>query len=136
MIHRKLPLPPHFNNPAPGICRWCNLPITKVLKNGKVSKSTWHQSCVNEYKFYHWPSYTRKIVWKRDKGKCNSCGHQCDKKGKNGWDMDHIIPLYAANYEKWAWDLDNLQTLCKPCHKKKTATEARDRAIKRNPDKY
>lgn len=131
MLHRKPPLPPHFNKTTPGICRWCNEAITKTLKSGKVSKATWHQSCVTEYKSIHWPSFTRKLVWRRDKGKCSGCGHQCDRKGKNGWQMDHIIPLYAANGQLWAWKLENLQTLCKPCHKIKTAKEAGERAAAR-----
>lgn len=128
---RKPPLPEHFSNPIPGICRWCNKPITKLLKNGKLSKSTWHNTCVNEYKLLHWPAYTRKMVWKRDKGICSQCGSKCDRKGINGWHMDHIIPLYSAQGQLWAWSMDNLQTLCKPCHKIKTANEASQRAAAR-----
>lgn len=135
MSHRKFPLPCHFNDIRPGICRWCNKPITKKLKNGKLSKSTWHKECVQIYKFYFWPSYTRKIVWRRDKGKCAKCHTICDKKGPNGWDLDHIVPLYQASGQTWAWDLENLQTLCKPCHKQKTALEATERSEARKRKK-
>lgn len=127
-MHRKLALPGHFHKPIPGTCRWCNKPITKILKNGQVSKSTWHSDCVTQYKILHWPSYTRKMVWRRDKGKCAQCKHQCKRKGPDGWDMDHIVPLHLANGQQWAWELPNLQTLCKPCHKVKTAAEATARS--------
>jgi len=33
---------------------------------------------------------------------------------------DHIIPIAIGGSE---WDLDNIQTLCKECHKKKTAKD-------------
>lgn len=130
-MNRKPPLPAHFHTPVPGTCKWCNKPITKTLKNGKVSKSTWHEECVEEYKLLHWPSYTRKKVWKRDKGKCATCSSQCDRHGSNGWHLDHITPIYMANGQLWVWQLPNLQTLCKPCHKIKTASEAKHRATLR-----
>jgi 5-methylcytosine-specific restriction endonuclease McrA len=137
MKHRKLPLPASFNSKIPGICRWCGKPINKILKNGKMSSATWHIDCVKSYKFYHWPSYTRKMVWNRDKGKCANCGRHCKKKGADGWDMDHIVPLHLANNQQWAWEMANLQTLCKTCHKSKSASEASARATarKQNLDK-
>lgn len=131
MIHRKLPLPDYYHTPIPGTCRWCNKPVTKILKNGKISKATWHPECVKKYKFYYHSSYTKRVVWKRDKGKCANCSHQCLKKGTDGWDLDHIVPLHLANGDPMAWELNNLQTLCKPCHKKKTAAEATARSIAR-----
>lgn len=134
-MNRRPPLPLHFHNPTPGICRWCNEAISKTLKSGKVSKATWHLECVEEYKLLHWPSYTRKKVWKRDKGKCASCLHQCSRKGPDGWHLDHIMPIYMANGRIWVWQMPNLQTLCKPCHKIKTAKEAGDRAAARKKAK-
>lgn len=128
---RKPPLPNYFNNPVPGICRWCNIPVTKILKNGKPSKSSWHDSCLIEYKLIHWPSYTRKAVWRRDRGICAQCKTTCNRKGLGGWNMDHIIPIHLSNGELWVWKLPNLQTLCHPCHKIKTANEATNRAISR-----
>lgn len=130
MLHRKRPLPGHFHDPVPGICRWCNQEVGQT-KTGRISKSTWHKDCVAKYKFYYWPSYTRKIVWRRDKGKCANCGTQCARKGPTGWDLDHIIPLHLANGAEWAWELPNLQTLCKPCHKAKSASEATARSVAR-----
>lgn len=135
MATRKPPLPTHFHSPIPGVCRWCNTDVNKILKNGKPSKSSWHDKCVKEYKTIHWPSYTRRLVWNRDKGLCKGCGTRCDRKGKNGWHMDHIIPLYSAQGQIWAWGMNNLQTLCKICHKKKTSLEATHRAEIRKKQK-
>ncbi|MAI81052.1 MAG: hypothetical protein CL917_19080 [Deltaproteobacteria bacterium] len=43
------------------------------------------------------------------------------------WELDHILPLVDGG----GHELENLQTLCTPCHKKKTAEEARRRAQRR-----
>ena len=54
---------------------------------------------------------------------CNSCGVQCTRRG---WDLDHIKPLMEQKGVKkskldWSYyGLDNMQTLCKQCHKDKT----------------
>jgi len=44
------------------------------------------------------------------------------------WELDHIVPLVDGG----SHDPSNLQTLCTPCHKKKTAQEARQRAAQRS----
>lgn len=55
------------------------------------------------------------------------------------WHADHIIPLWSVDrFRPWQeiarfWSLDNLQTLCTPCHKAKTAREAGERADVRRP---
>jgi 5-methylcytosine-specific restriction endonuclease McrA len=48
---------------------------------------------------------------------------------KSLWELDHIVPLIDGG----GHELENLQTLCKPCHKKKTSREAHLRAA-RNRD--
>jgi len=42
-----------------------------------------------------------------------------------GWDADHITPVEHGG---GSCDLDNLQTLCHPCHKRKTAQQAAEKA--------
>lgn len=84
-----------------------------------------------EYTLLFWPGETRKAVWKRDKGICAECKKQCDKKGVNGWDLDHKIPLIEGDGSLSFWQMPNLQTLCKDCHKAKTGREATERAAKR-----
>ena len=127
--HRIPPKPPYFDTVPEGTCKWCNIPIGLTAK-GRPSKSRWHPACVQEYKLIHWPSNTRKAVWRRDKGVCRGCGVVCAPKG-NTWQMDHIVPLIESNGDLKYWKMDNLQTLCRVCHTAKTSKEATERAAKR-----
>ncbi len=43
------------------------------------------------------------------------------------WELDHIIPLI----DEGGHDLSNLQSLCVPCHREKTARESGQRAARR-----
>jgi len=54
----------------------------------------------------------------------------CEKKfvrRRSLWELDHIIPLIDGG----GHELSNLQTLCVPCHREKTARESRERAARR-----
>ena len=128
--HRTPPKPPYYDTVPEGTCRWCNREIG-LTKTGRQSKSRWHKECFLEYEVLFFASETRKHVWRRDLGVCKVCKTQCDKKGKNGWQMDHITPLIEANGDLEYWRLPNLQTLCKVCHKAKTSSEATERAVRR-----
>lgn len=130
MSHRIPPKPPWFDTVPEGTCRWCNKEIG-LTKRGKPSKSRWHKECVKEYKTLFWPTATRQAVYRRDKGVCRTCGTKCERKGSKGWDLDHITPLIEGDGSLSFWQMPNLQTLCKPCHKAKTALEATERATKR-----
>ena len=52
---------------------------------------------------------------RRDGWKCVQCGEQ------GRLEVDHIIPVRTA--PERAYDLTNLQTLCVPCHSRKTRIE-------------
>lgn len=132
--HRIPPKPSWFDTVPEGTCRWCGQGVG-LTKTGRPSKSRWHSHCFDEYELLFWPSSTRKAVWKRDKGRCANCGTQCDKKGKNGWDLDHKTPLIEADGSLSFWQMPNLQTLCKVCHKAKTSREATERAARRKAEK-
>ena len=129
MNYRIPPKPEYFQTVPEGTCRWCNLPVA-LTPTGKVSKSRWHPICLEEYKRIFWPKVTRNLVWKRDKGKCASCGKISPTKSLT-WHMDHIKPLYEANGDITYWYLENIQTLCLKCHREKTSHEATMRAEKR-----
>lgn len=45
-----------------------------------------------------------------------------------GWDADHITPVEHGG---GSCGIENLQTLCHPCHKAKTAQQAADKAAAR-----
>ena len=134
MNHRNPPKPDHYDSTPPGTCRWCGGKIGPT-KTGRDSRAHWHAACYEEYEVLFHTSVTRKAVWKRDHGRCAACGHACDRKGTDGWQMDHIVPLIEAQGDIAYWRLPNLQTLCKPCHKAKTAREATERAAVRRARK-
>lgn len=102
-----------------------------VNQYGKLKiRANWHPSCLEVYKTIYWPTHTRKVVWRRDQGQCAKCGVESPRKG-GGWHVDHVQPLIEAQGDLDYWRLSNLETLCVPCHKTKTAAEATARAAQR-----
>lgn len=127
MTARKPPKPETYYSAGYGSCRWCGDPILQA--NGLINlRANWHKSCVEKYRFIYFPKDTRRAVWARDAGKCYMCGEIFTK---DQWEVEHIKPLYEAQGRMEYWELHNLGTACRPCHKKKTADEARHRALLR-----
>jgi 5-methylcytosine-specific restriction endonuclease McrA len=124
--HRTPPKPKHYSTAPKGHCRYCGKGIFKGEKLNM--RASWHEHCLKEYKLIYWPKETRKAVWRRDRGTCASCGTKCHIKN---WDLDHRQPLIEAKGRIEFWKMDNLATLCKPCHKEKTSREATARAAAR-----
>ena len=127
---RKPPKPDSYYVQQKGICRWCGENI--LNQGGEINtRKTWHQTCVTDYMIIFHPTEARKHIWKRDKGKCNDCGEQCTRRT---WDLDHVKPLMEqkgikANKLDWSYyELQNMQTLCRPCHKKKTKKDFKNNA--------
>ena len=126
---RKPPKPNSYYVQEKGICRWCG---KKIIENKKHNtRKTWHQDCATDYMIIYHSTEARKHIWKRDKGKCNDCGEQCTRRG---WDLDHVKPLMEqkgikGNKLDWTYyELNNMQTLCRPCHKKKTKKDMKNNA--------
>ena len=63
----------------------------------------------------HVPTHTRKKILARDNHTCQHCGTTTPP-----LEVDHIDNTRSPNYNKET----NLQTLCRPCHNKKTQQEA------------
>jgi 5-methylcytosine-specific restriction protein A len=63
---------------------------------------------------YRPPNWTslRRLVLTRDNHTCQLCGD-------SGNEVDHMIPAHLGG----SHDPDNLTTLCRACHDKKTRTE-------------
>jgi 5-methylcytosine-specific restriction endonuclease McrA len=123
------PKPDSYYVQKKGICRWCG---KKIIENKKHNtRKTWHQDCATDYMIIYHSTEARKHIWKRDKGKCNGCGKQCTRRG---WDLDHVKPLMEQKGLKeqeldWSYyKLNNMQTLCRPCHKKKTKQDMKNNA--------
>jgi 5-methylcytosine-specific restriction endonuclease McrA len=92
------------------------------------------------------PRELRRRVRKRDRGVCRACGvdtRRLDRETRglgrgraerlrslgfhprrSLWELDHVRPLIEGG----GHDLSNLQTLCVPCHRRKSALESRERS--------
>jgi 5-methylcytosine-specific restriction endonuclease McrA len=141
--HRRPAIP--FSDAPRGTCRWCGEAIVHEdgAKRGEPNRRRrWHPACVSGYEESD-PREARRRVRKRDRGRCATCGLDTVKlrgkirgKGafaktrelgfkprKSFWELDHIVPLIDGG----GHELSNLQTLCTPCHKRKTTAEAAER---------
>lgn len=120
------------------LCRRCS---TEVPKGRKTFCSS---ACVDEWKIRTQPAFAKLKVFERDNGICIECAADTlkpetrDKMAANQyvslaarlgrWEMDHVVPVVEGG---GACGLDNLRTLCKPCHRKATAALAKRRAEQR-----
>lgn len=106
----------------------------------------WHPDCVDAYNASD-PRELRRQVRKRDRGICRICRVDTNRvrrevqgagrarklrelgfqPRRSLWELDHVVPLIDGG----GHGADNLQTLCVPCHRRKTAEEARARAEQR-----
>lgn len=125
------------------LCRWCGVEVPK----GRVS---WcGDACVDEFVIRRGDGRAADRVFKRDKGVCALCGVDTEllrrsklhkfgsseswdelaaagyNRGQRLWNMDHVKPVVEGG---GACGLDNLRTLCVPCHKRETAVLAARRA--------
>lgn len=134
--YRKLPRGPN----GMILCRYCGKECSSkkrtfcsgsrasfVYKVGTYLKEG--VGCVHEHCVRSNPSYARKCMWARDQGKCALCP-TVSGKGPT-WHMDHIIPVVEGG---GSCGLENLRTLCVPCHKQETAKLAGRRAEARRGD--
>lgn len=140
-----------LHNRQKGQCTWCGEPVGK-------GRQTWcSDACVDAWRqAYDW-TYIRRQVYQRDAGVCQLCGcdtvritrlwrhvrqwsylaavwlkKQYQEQGFNQllyppWQADHIVPRVRGGGN----ELENLRTLCEPCHKVVTAELASERAIER-----
>ncbi len=146
------PMPVEQGRQARGTCRWCGHPI--VRQDGRPDRRrNWHPECVETYKLC-WPGHARQRLKERDHGICASCGRDTVTRRlrksrpitprpddaryagaycravwteRRAWELDHIVPLADGG----SHELANMQTLCRPCHRTKTAREATERAQRR-----
>lgn len=131
------------------LCRWCRLEILARRRRTFCS-----DYCVHQWRLRSDPGYVREHVFARDRGLCALCATDtvaayAELKRSRGkarasllelwglksvtarrtlWDADHILPVAEGGGE---CDLENLRTLCLPCHREVTA-ELRRRLKARN----
>ena len=121
------------------VCRWCQLEILAPRRRTFCSAF-----CVHEWRLRSDPGYLRDLVFARDRGICALCtidtmeeyrllkrrrgvaraealemwGLRSVHARRSLWDADHIVPVAEGGGQ---CDLDNLRTLCLPCHREATA---------------
>ena len=111
------------------LCRYCGTEVTpprRTFCSGE--RARWYRGkemraghgCVHEHCIRSDPGYARDCVKARDGGKCAICGTV-----DIYWEMDHIIPVVEGGGD---CGLENLRTLCVPCHRRETAALAKRRA--------
>lgn len=79
--------------------------------------------------FYHIRCYWSQFRYLRikiDNFTCQMCGNKFENDTK--LDVDHIIAITLGGE---CFDVENVRTLCKECHKKKTAKDMHDKAYDR-----
>jgi 5-methylcytosine-specific restriction endonuclease McrA len=100
--------------PAPGRCSWCGGPVPKGRRmwcRGRCSTAFWNN---------HWWTRARRAAKRRDKYACVRCG------GGRPIEVNHITPCRGAHgVMSCAHHLNNLETLCAPCHRVHTAAIVR-----------
>lgn len=111
---------------------------------GILHRELW--GCVEEWSLRTVPHFAREVLRDRDHELCAGCGLDCSSlrrrpgekfdehrlrvprmfvgAGGHVWEADHVVPLHRGG----GGGLANLQTLCVPCHREKSAREARVRA--------
>jgi len=122
-----------------GLCRWC-----KVEVSGR-RRTFCSDACVHQWRLRSSTSYLRECVFERDRGLCSLCGldtvrlrrrvmrlpfaermrelRALQQRGaiarrrKTWWEADHILPVVEGGDSS----LENVRTLCIPCHRKVTA---------------
>lgn len=121
------------------LCRWCRLEI--LARRRRTFCSVY---CVHQWRLRSDPGYLRDLVFARDRGVCARCegdtvaiynalkrargaarsaglslyGMRTIASRRSLWDADHIRPVAEGGGQ---CDLDNLRTLCLPCHREATA---------------
>lgn len=128
------------------LCRWCKGAVMPPRR------SWCSDECVHEFLIRSGAESLRRAVYKRDKGICKQCGGDTDKilrvtsrtdnndiwqvfrsmgfnrdRFQSLWEADHILEVSAGGETS----LENIQTLCVPCHKAKTKQMHADRKFAR-----
>lgn len=128
---------------ADGACAWCAAPLPP-------RRRTWcSDRCGETFWANHWWSVARRTAKRRDRYRCARCGHRPPKRpARSGYrthaaylaamrawraakrtvrlEVNHIVPCVGKHgMLSCAHHLDNLETLCPPCHKTHTAAVSR-----------
>lgn len=100
--------------PGSGYCVACRSQVNRMYNKERPGYAAL-------YRTSRWRDAARR--WLRSHPLCA----ECERQGRvtAGRIVDHIVP-HRGDMSLF-WNQENWQTLCQPCHNRKTATERRDR---------
>jgi 5-methylcytosine-specific restriction endonuclease McrA len=113
------------------LCRKCS------TETAPPRKTFCSDTCITEWKIRTQPGFAKQQVKKRDDGICQLCRRDCFEGHRESraygkargllrlFEMDHIVPVVEGG---GSCGLENLRTLCVPCHRRVTAELAARRA--------
>jgi 5-methylcytosine-specific restriction endonuclease McrA len=131
-IHRAYSTTQKRGTNGRGACLVCEGDITDKQRGTFCSKG-----CSEAFYVKSRPDHARLRVFERDHGICAKChkdvfngtGRKPRARGTGDlWQADHIVPVVEGGGE---CTLDNLRTLCTPCHGEETAALRKRLAAKR-----
>lgn len=103
-----------------GICAVCGRDTEALLRVLEATRPDPQRPIYSEYVFppWEWEARALRIEWGfRERGVL--------------WDCDHANPVSIHGPAK---TIDELRTLCTPCHRRVTVSQATDRAVRRRPN--
>jgi len=102
-----------------GKCAYCGKPIPPKRK----------YYCSEECRLKFYKKYKYMITWEEVRRKVlERDNYTCVICGKPAEEVDHIVPVSLGGA---LFDMDNLQSLCKECHKKKTKEDRKKLKLSR-----
>lgn len=101
----------------PGVCDRCEAELPK-------GRSRWcSDDCSLTYYRDHIWQYARSATLRRDG---HACVNGCERDYVTALEVDHIVAARGAHSKhSCVHHRDNLRTLCRPCHVKRTAEQRR-----------
>lgn len=126
---------------AAGACAWCATPLPP-------RRRTWcSDACGDAFWTNHWWSVARQTAKRRDRYRCRRCGTTAPKRPRatafttrtrylaamRAWraakrtarlEVNHVVPCVGRHGQlSCAHHLENLETLCPPCHRAATSAQ-------------
>lgn len=118
--HKRPPLVDEVCLPGAGIPDVCDRCEAELPKGRKRWCS---DDCSLTYYLHHIWQYARNAALRRDK---HRCVNGCEPDDVTPLEVDHIKAARGAHSKHaCVHHLDNLRTLCVPCHRKRTAEQRR-----------